>query len=74
MNFNREGDSHNDRKSSIYDLTRMEPRAYWPVNHLLMRIYDDGADDIRFEKAIRTSMHNGMSKTGLLNLKMKPST
>jgi len=50
MNFNREGDSHNDRKSSIYDLTRMEPRAYWPVNHLLMRIHDDGADDIRFEK------------------------
>lgn len=50
MNFNREGDSHNDRQSSIYDLTRMEPRAYWPVNHLLMRIHDDGADDIRFEK------------------------
>lgn len=49
MNFNREGDSHNDGQSSIYDLTRMEPRAYWPVNHLLMRIRDDGADDIQFE-------------------------
>ena len=48
MNFNREGDSHNDRQSSIYDLSRMEPRAYWPVNHLLMRIKDDGADDITF--------------------------
>ena len=48
MNFNREGYSVNNRKSSIYDLTRMEPRAYWPVNHLLMRIKDDGYPDIRF--------------------------
>lgn len=48
MNFNREGYSVNNRKSSIYDLTRMEPRAYWPVNHLLMRIKDDGYPDIQF--------------------------
>lgn len=48
MNFNREGYSVNNRKSSIYDLTRMEPRAYWPVNHLLMRIRDDGYPDIQF--------------------------
>lgn len=48
INFNREGYSVNNRKSSIYDLTRMEPRAYWPVNHLLMRIRDDGYPDIQF--------------------------
>lgn len=49
MNFNREGDCHNLRNSSIYDLTRMEPRAYWSANHLLMRIKYDNVPDIQFE-------------------------
>lgn len=49
MNFNREGDCHNIRNSSVYDLTRMEPRSYWPANHLLMRIKYDNVPDIRFE-------------------------
>ena len=49
MNFNREGDCHNLRNSSVYDLTRMEPRAYWPANHLLMRIKYDNVPDIQFE-------------------------
>ena len=45
MNFNREGFVLNKRTSSLYDLTRMQPQSYWPINHLLMRInYDtDGA-------------------------------
>ena len=45
MNFNREGFVLNKRTSSLYDLTRMQPQPYWPINHLLMRInYDtDGA-------------------------------
>lgn len=43
MNFNREGYSFNTKESSIYDLTRIQPQSYWPVNHLLMRIaYDTG--------------------------------
>lgn len=41
MNFNREGYSRNDKSSSIYDLTRLEPQANWFTNHLLMRIWDD---------------------------------
>ncbi len=49
MNFNREGYCHNLRNSSIYDLTRMEPRSYWPANHLLMRIKYDDVPDIQFE-------------------------
>lgn len=49
MNFNREGYSTNTRDSSIYDLTRMQPQAYWPANHLLMRIKYDHNDDITFE-------------------------
>ena len=38
MNFNREGYSFNQRNSSLYDLTRMQPQPDWSVNHLLMRI------------------------------------
>lgn len=41
MNFNREGYALNTRESSLYDLTRMQPQAYWHANHLLMRIWDD---------------------------------
>ena len=41
MAFIREGYCFNQRNSSIYDLTRMEPQPYWPINHLLMRIKYD---------------------------------
>lgn len=41
MNFNREGNCLNSRESGLYDLTRMQPQAYWYTNHLLMRIRDD---------------------------------
>lgn len=51
MNFNREGCSFNQRNSSLYDLTRMQPQPYWPVNHLLMRIkYDTKQQDITFKR------------------------
>ncbi|MPM76247.1 hypothetical protein SDC9_123244 [bioreactor metagenome] len=50
MNFNREGYALNDRKSSIYDLTRMQPQAYWYPNHLLMRIKYDINEDIVFNR------------------------
>ncbi len=45
LNFNREGFSLNDREVDEYDLTRMQPQAYWYVNHLLMRIKDDLDED-----------------------------
>lgn len=48
MNFNREGYCFNQRGSSIYDLTRMQPQPYWPVNHLLMRIKYDINQPISF--------------------------
>lgn len=50
MNFNREGYALNDRKSSIYDLTRMQPQAYWYPNHLLMRIKYDINEEITFNR------------------------
>lgn len=48
INYNREGFSLNNRESSIYDLTRMQPQAYWSTNHLLMRIKDDTKSEISF--------------------------
>ncbi len=50
INFNREGYSFNKRDSSLYDLTRMQPQPYWPVNHLLMRIKYDTHQDVTFKK------------------------
>ena len=50
MNFNREGFSFNKRNSTIYDLTRMQPQAYWYTNHLLMRIKYDINQDLEFVK------------------------
>ncbi len=48
MNFNREGYCLNQRNSSIYDLTRMQPQPYWPVNHLLMRVKYDTDKPVDF--------------------------
>ncbi len=47
MNFNREGYSMNYSDSSIYDLTRMQPDAWWSTNHLLMRIKWDLPEEDR---------------------------
>lgn len=46
MNFNREGFVLNTKESSLYDLTRMQPQAYWHTNHLLMRIWDDTKQEV----------------------------
>ena len=48
INFNREGYSWNNRDSSIYDLTRIQPKPYWYVNHLLMRIAHDQDQTVAF--------------------------
>ncbi len=48
MNFNREGSAKNSLKSSVYDLSRMQPQAYWYPNHLLMRIQDDVQSSLTF--------------------------
>lgn len=48
MNLNREGSSLNTKESSVYDLTRIQPQAFWSTNHLLMRIWDDTKENINF--------------------------
>ena len=50
MNFNREGHCFNNQENSIYDLTRVQPQAYWSANHLLMRVKQDTKEDITFVK------------------------
>lgn len=67
MNFNREMYCYNDRSADIYDLTRMQPQAYWRVNHLIMRIRDDTQTDIPFvegdaEKAARWTVLCGAAE------------
>ena len=52
MNFNREGFAVNKVNTDTLDLTRLQCQAYWSVNHLLMRIWDDldgqNKDNIKF--------------------------
>lgn len=48
MNYNREGDCLNNRKNSIYDLTRTQPQPNWYTNHILMRIWDDTKQEVAF--------------------------
>lgn len=48
MNFNREGNCSNLSDASIYDLSRLQPQAYWSTNHLLMSIWDDTGQDLDF--------------------------
>ncbi|HWP51349.1 MAG TPA: glycoside hydrolase, partial [Clostridia bacterium] len=48
MNVNREGLAFNDKNNTIYDLTRMQPQAYWSTNHLLMRLWDDTQQEMAF--------------------------
>lgn len=50
MNFNREGNSKNVLDTSIYNLSRIQPQAYWSTNHLLMRIWEDTGHELAFVK------------------------
>ena len=54
MNFNREGSVLNTTENDIYDLTRLQPQAYWSTNHLLMRIQDEQKLPVIFEEGNKT--------------------
>ncbi|MFT4107654.1 MAG: glycoside hydrolase [Lacrimispora sp.] len=64
MNFNREGNSKNDLQTDIYDLTRMQPQAYWYPNHLLMRMKADTGKDMVFENGDKMRMAHWESFSG----------
>ena len=68
MNFNREGFALNRRDSSLYDLTRMQPQPYWPVNHLLMRIRYDTDEDLAFVEGTRENRRAWETVEGALEL------
>ncbi|MFU7517083.1 glycoside hydrolase [Clostridium sp. HCS.1] len=64
ISFNRAEYSLNTKDNSIYDLTRIQPQAYWPTNHLLMKIFDDTKNSMDFvigneEKAKEFEKING---------------
>ena len=69
MNFNREGFVLNERGSSLYDLTRMQPQPYWPINHLLMRIKYDTNDDIVFVEGEQESRRAWELMEGALEMR-----
>ena len=69
MNFNREGFVLNERGSSLYDLTRMQPQPYWPINHLLMRIKYDTNDDIVFVEGKQESRRAWELMEGALEMR-----
>lgn len=68
MNFNREGFAFNQRNSSIYDLTRMQPQPYWYTNHLLMRIQYDSNQDLDFVQGNLRQQENWETLTGALEI------
>lgn len=69
MNFNREGYCFNQRNSSIYDLTRMQPQPYWPVNHLLMRIKYDINQPITFKRGDSRHQQDWVNLKGAAQIK-----
>lgn len=69
MNFNREGYCFNQRNSSIYDLTRMQPQPYWPVNHLLMRIKYDINQPITFKQGDDRHQQDWVNLKGAAQIK-----
>ena len=69
MNFNREGYSWNNRKSSIYDLTRMQPQPFWYVNHLLMRIAHDQDQPITFVTGDEVEAEKWVKQAGAAEFK-----
>lgn len=69
MNFNREGYCFNQRNSSIYDLTRMQPQPYWPVNHLLMRIKYDINQPITFKQGDSRHQQDWVNLKGAAQIK-----
>lgn len=68
MNFNREGYSFNLRNSSIYDLTRMQPQAYWYTNHLIMRIKYDNFQKLDFVRGDLARQKNWDTLKGALEI------
>ena len=48
INYNRQGTALNTINSSAYDLSYIYVSGNQPVNHLLMRLWDDTADELSF--------------------------
>jgi hypothetical protein len=67
--FNREGYSINNHESSSFDLTRLQPQAYWYTNHLLMRVWDDTKKDMRFVTGDESKKANWSIEEGAAEFK-----
>ncbi|MDD3920254.1 MAG: glycoside hydrolase [Eubacteriales bacterium] len=52
MNFNWVDQAKNTQDADLYDMTRMEPKAYWSSNHLLMRLWETTGLPMAFNKGL----------------------
>lgn len=73
INYNRQGTSLNTKDSSAYDLSYIFVPGNQPVNHLLMRVWDDTADEQSFalgneNEAARWMLVNGVAEFGNTNI------
>ncbi|RXZ79878.1 polysaccharide deacetylase [Paenibacillaceae bacterium] len=48
MHFNREGIAYNDSGDDLYNLTRVQPAPYWYTNHLLMKVFQDTGESVKY--------------------------
>ncbi len=76
INFNREGNSWNTNTNelgkadnALYNLTRMQTRADWSTNHLLMRMKYDTNQDLEFIKGNLNQYNEWMILEGALECK-----
>ncbi len=67
--FNREGYSINNLDSTAFDLTRLQPQAYWYTNHLLMRIGDDTKQAMTFVSGDESKKANWSIEEGAAEFK-----
>ncbi len=71
MNFNRSGYSLNTRESTVYDLTRIQPKAHWSTNHLLMRISEDTNQELEYVEGNIEQMQKWEISSGVAEFKDK---
>ncbi|NLI22031.1 MAG: hypothetical protein GX418_10875 [Clostridiales bacterium] len=69
MNVNREGTCLNNLESSIYDLSRLQVQSYFSTNHLLMRIWDDTGDELKFLTGDETEASHWYQDDGVAQYK-----
>ncbi len=80
MNFNRRGSALNTQAIPIYDLSYMRVESDFSANHLMMKLWDDSADDVVFalgspDEAAKWNVDDGIAQfdAGAMTLTTLPN-